>query len=355
MANVFKKITATLQPNTNTHIFTDELINNNSVIELYCDDNDVFPVSVIQSGEHSIRVEYSDHETSVGIAITINNVITFEPYDDTDVLISISDLETNKQDKLTSGQNITIENNVISASSGVSELNELNDVLVTSPEDGLPLVYDDNHGVWLQDTIKSDNVVYSGTKHVSSAITNIIDDLTESIESNTTDITENYEELTTTINDNYIALSSTIDSNYSVLSENKQDVLTAGQNITIENNVISASGGGGGNSNIYSLNETVIGEFLGKTLYRKVYFISTAGISIGTSKTDVNQYVTNRDEIETIVTATLIRPTGVNAVGNFTSQGAAYIESGVIKLYSGSTSTNNMTHFLLEYTKKGDN
>lgn len=115
-----------------------------------------------------------------------------------------------------------------------------------------------------------------------------------------------------------------------------------------------SEGGSSGNSNVYSLEETLIGEFLGKPLYRKVYRTSENGISIATSKTSVDTYVDNKAEIETIITATILRPTGYGGYGNFTSQGGAYIEDGVIKLYSGTTSATNITHFILEYTKVGD-
>jgi len=107
-------------------------------------------------------------------------------------------------------------------------------------------------------------------------------------------------------------------------------------------------------SNDYSLDEVLIGKFLGKNLYRKVYRTSENGIAIQTSKTSVDAYVDNKADIETIITATILRPTGYGGYGNFTSQGGAYIEDGVIKLYSGTTSATNITHFILEYTKVGD-
>lgn len=53
------------------------------------------------------------------------------------------------------------------------------------------------------------------------------------------------------------------------LDTNKQDKLTAGNNITIENGIISVDGISETNE-VYSTEETVIGTWLGKTLYRKV-------------------------------------------------------------------------------------
>ena len=44
-----------------------------------------------------------------------NNVVSADMYDDTAILASISSLTTSKQDKLTAGDNIHIENNVVSA------------------------------------------------------------------------------------------------------------------------------------------------------------------------------------------------------------------------------------------------
>jgi len=188
MAIIFKKITSTLSPNENTHVFTDSLINNNSVIELYCSDNEVYPVNVIQSGEHSITVEYSEHSTEITIAITINNATTFEPYDDTDVLLSINELSIDKQDKLTAGENITIsEDNVISAVGGsaTTSLKELSDVDVV-PIDGKALIFDNITNKWVQEELNASYVNYVGPAHQDDNLSNIIEDIYNKFENDFT-------------------------------------------------------------------------------------------------------------------------------------------------------------------------
>lgn len=152
MAIQFKKLTATLSAGENNYTFTDGLINNSSVIEVYTDNDDVYPVDLSQSG-NSVSITFSDHAEPVGIAITINNVVSYEPVDvaaienhietvsdglsglstvvnelsdnvdniegDVSTLgTMVTDLETNKQDVLTAGENITIIDNVISSSGG---------------------------------------------------------------------------------------------------------------------------------------------------------------------------------------------------------------------------------------------
>lgn len=72
MATIFKKLTTTLPSGTNTHTFTDALINDNSVIEVYFDNDDIYPTNVSQNG-NSVTVEIAPHTSSVKCAITINN------------------------------------------------------------------------------------------------------------------------------------------------------------------------------------------------------------------------------------------------------------------------------------------
>lgn len=152
MAVVFKTLSATLAANVNELTFSDAIINSNSVIEVYYNSNDVYTIETWQDGT-TIGIVTSDHNFPVGVKVTINNVISFEPYDDTDLVnridedetvisgladrlgtaegdiddlelsvdslgSSVESLSTNKQDVLTAGDNITIEGNVISAAGG---------------------------------------------------------------------------------------------------------------------------------------------------------------------------------------------------------------------------------------------
>ena len=143
---ILKTIVGNLSANVNEITFTDNIIDSNSIIEVYYDSNDVYTVETWQR-EHTIGVVTSDHDFPVSVKVLINNVVAFEPYDDSELLSRLSSdedditaldgrldsaeddidnlendvdsLETalsGKQDTLTAGDNITIENNVISAS-----------------------------------------------------------------------------------------------------------------------------------------------------------------------------------------------------------------------------------------------
>ena len=152
MAVIFKTLSASLAANVNEVTFTDSLINSNSVIEVYYNSNDVYTLETWQDGT-TIGIVTSDHNFPVGVKVTINNATSFAPYDDSEILSQLSSLsddidgldgrldgdeddidnletrmgsaednigtlESGKQDVLTAGDNITIEDNVISASGG---------------------------------------------------------------------------------------------------------------------------------------------------------------------------------------------------------------------------------------------
>lgn len=158
---MLKTITKTLAPNVTEVSFTDEDINNNSIIEVYTNDPmNVYPVEQSQSG-NTVTIKVNPHSNIVGVKIFINNTNDFSvmdnfttdnPFyalsasrgkklkDDLDKLDqwvydveeslndtigvvntnseNIENLETSKQDKLIEGENITIVNNVISATGG---------------------------------------------------------------------------------------------------------------------------------------------------------------------------------------------------------------------------------------------
>lgn len=147
MAVLFKTLSGTIPANTNEITFTDSIINDNTIVEAYYTNNDVYTVETWQNGT-TIGIVVSDHDVPVSIKVTLNNVNSFEPYDDTEVLSQLSSLSddvsgldgrldnaeddidnlendvdsletalTGKQDVLTAGDGITIENNVISVSS----------------------------------------------------------------------------------------------------------------------------------------------------------------------------------------------------------------------------------------------
>ncbi|MBO7692210.1 MAG: hypothetical protein J6T10_06205 [Methanobrevibacter sp.] len=146
---ILKTLVGNLSANVNEITFTDNIIDGNSIIEVYYNSNDIYTVETWQR-EHTVGIVTSDHDFPVSVKILINNVVAFEPYDDSEVLSQLSDLdnrvyhtedaisgltdrvgtaendidalESGKQDVLTAGDNITIENNVISASGTYTEL-----------------------------------------------------------------------------------------------------------------------------------------------------------------------------------------------------------------------------------------
>lgn len=139
---ILKTLVGNLSANVNEITFTDNIIDSNSIIEVYYNNNDIYTVETWQR-EHTIGIVTSDHDFPVSVKVLINNVVAFSPYDDSELLSRLSSdedditaldgrldtaednitlLNSNKQDKLTAGDNITIENNIISASpSSLSE------------------------------------------------------------------------------------------------------------------------------------------------------------------------------------------------------------------------------------------
>lgn len=253
MAVVFKKLVTTLAGGTNTHTFTDDLINDNSVIEVYTDNNDVYPVDTNQSG-HSVTVELSGHSDDVQLCITINNAAEGLKYE--------------------AGNNITIsENGIISSSGGgggSSTLEELNDVELTNPQGGNLLMYNHNMQKWVNANIDSSFIADSEYSTVRAGLN---------------------------------------------LIKYKQDKLTAGTNISIIDNVISATGGGSANIEeltkaeydakgsevltddivyfvndyseesgiIYDDTERVIGTWFGNKLYQKTIIMNELGTGTTTT------------------------------------------------------------------------
>ena len=149
---ILKTIVGNLSANVNEITFTDATINSNSIIEVYYNSNDIYTVETWQR-ENTVGIVTSDHDFPVSVKVLINNVVAFEPYDDTSLVNridgladrieldedaisalagrvgdaeddidtledAVSNLNTSKQDALIAGENITIENNVISASGG---------------------------------------------------------------------------------------------------------------------------------------------------------------------------------------------------------------------------------------------
>jgi hypothetical protein len=131
--------------------------------------------------------------------------LTKTEYDTDEEVISraLNKLDDDKQDKLTAGTNITIQNNVISASGGTQVQSDWNQSDTTAVDfiKNKPTIPDTSNFLTINQWNKKE-----------LAIANALTELNEE----KADVSE---------------------------LDGKQDVLTAGQNITIQNNVISATGG----------------------------------------------------------------------------------------------------------------
>lgn len=181
---------------------------------------------------------------------------------------SLQQTVSGKQDQLTAGTNITIQNNVISASGGGSVTLD-NDVTQNS-QNGVK-----SSGIYTAiQTAKSDMATQDAAIQADlTALTTRVDDVEDDVEQAQTDISSlqtGQQTLTTNLSTETSAretadqaLRIDVNANASAINTlrtntnasitqlqtdiaSKQDQLTAGQNITIQNNVISASGGGGG-------------------------------------------------------------------------------------------------------------
>lgn len=185
---------------------------------------------------------------------------------------SLQQTVSGKQDQLTAGTNITIQNNVISASGGGSVT--LDDDVTQNSQNGVK-----SSGIYTAiQNAKSDMATQDAAIQADlTALTTRVDDVEDDVEQAQTDISTlqtGQQTLTTNLSNETSAreaadqaLRIDVNANASDISTlrtntnasitqlqtdvaGKQDQLTAGSNITIENNVISASGGGGGSASV---------------------------------------------------------------------------------------------------------
>ena len=174
-----------------------------------------------------------------------------------------------KQDKLTAGANITIENNIISASGGGGGQVTLDDTVTETSSNGVK-----SSGIYtaietaksgLQesitdidgrvDTLEADNTTNkSNISTLQSSVASAQDDigtLQTGLQQEASDRGTADQALRVSINGNSSAINTLRTNTETSITQlqtdvaSKQDKLTAGTNITIENNVISSSGGGG--------------------------------------------------------------------------------------------------------------
>lgn len=301
MIKDLKVIETTLQAGDTTVLVNNENINDNSIIEIYTDDFSVFPISIIQENRN-LSITFEKQINDIGIKIFINNI------DDT-----------------------------LPVPEKISDLSDY-DTSVT-PQTGYGLYW--NGAKWQPGTMyeeydnlinrpKINNVVLAGGNNTA-----------ESLGLATTD---DIDEIDNDISD--------IDAELLDIQSSKQDKLTAGENITIENNIISAAGGGS-TGEIYDDTESVIGTWFGKPLYRRCFIQTEELYGLNGSTWKSTEFLMNN---------CILHKVSVNV-----KDGNGYIYYPVIGYINTSTHYFTFMHtrnsnvgftkdsiFIFEYTKVGD-
>lgn len=96
---LIKRLTQTLSAGSTSLTFTDSMINNNSVIEVYADSIEVYPTALSQSGT-SVTVQFDEQQAAHSILLLINNIVSLS--DPTLATLLDVDLGTlNEEDILT--------------------------------------------------------------------------------------------------------------------------------------------------------------------------------------------------------------------------------------------------------------
>lgn len=72
---LIKRLTQTLSAGSTSLTFTDSLINDNSIIEVYADSIDVYPTALSQSGT-SVTVQFDAQTAAHSILLLINNIVS---------------------------------------------------------------------------------------------------------------------------------------------------------------------------------------------------------------------------------------------------------------------------------------
>ena len=196
------------------------------------------------------KADKTDTYTKSQIDTALAAKVSQTEFDTKEEVIStaLNDLDENKQDKLTAGQNITIQNNVISATGGTQIQSDWNQ------SDSSAVDFIKNKPT-IPDT--SDFVTKAEYNPKELAVAEALTDLNER-KADASDVytkTQTDAAIQTAVGQIDLSDYQTkedadtkeevISTALNALNTSKQDVLTAGANITIQNNVISATGGGG--------------------------------------------------------------------------------------------------------------
>lgn len=204
------------------------------------------------------KADKSDTYTKNEVDTALSAKVSQTEFDTKEEVIStaLNELEENKQDKLTAGANITIQNNVISSTSEPQVQSDWNQT------DSTAVDYIRNK----PDTSEFVTKAEYNPKEV--AIAQALTDLNENKADASDVYTKNQTDTAISTAIGQIDLSDyqtkadadvkeeVISTALNNLAANKQDALTAGTGISIQNNVISATGGGGGTQQQADWNQT---------------------------------------------------------------------------------------------------
>lgn len=234
---------------------TDNTIIDSSVIEIYFDNTDCYIDGTSQEG-HTVYFTVGGNATGTNVCVVVNNLTDFVPYDDTEVQTHLSLLDTD----------ISTLNDTVSNHTGV--------------------------------------ITAHGTELIN-------------------------------------------------LQLHKQDVLTPGDNITIVDNVISATGGDA--QEIYTSSENVIGAYLNKPLYRKVWTLDNTYSFASYSWKDITEI-----KIENVKSITRFEMIGYanNVYANYSfsvnTENLATNGLHVLNMRNVSINISPGSQIILEYTKTTD-
>lgn len=129
---IFKTKTGIVPANENEILFTDVLINDDSIIEVYFTRDDVYVESIRQEDDN-VYVTISSHVDSVGVKLFINNVDSFSPYDDSYLRqhVDVLDEQFNAMAEFMGELQEDVENNTTSINLNSVNIGDLSTLLTT--------------------------------------------------------------------------------------------------------------------------------------------------------------------------------------------------------------------------------
>lgn len=138
MRTIFKTLTGIIPSNQTAIVFTDSMILEDSILDVFFSNDDIVVDDMTMSG-NSVTVTISPQNYNVGVALFINNCEVFTPYDDTEVLNRLTIVETDTD---------TLNTEIGVLDTEVSEINTELDTLtntVNNKQDKLPDVVNDRY------------------------------------------------------------------------------------------------------------------------------------------------------------------------------------------------------------------